>query len=130
MSAQTVVLSPMARIRIIVWQDGTLSHDLPSNIASELEDYCQLQHYLKPNGNQPNPRRQKRPKPKPAKPEVYVPPRKYSTTLRLLDPFDSEDRLKHYKSEYSGLYLNVFRLILKITYNSRSPFRAWLEAFE
>ncbi|KAG8966062.1 hypothetical protein FRC05_002903 [Tulasnella sp. 425] len=62
---QTIVLSPFARVWIIVWDDGTLSHNLPFNIASQVEDYCQLQHSLKPNGNQSNPGRPKAPKAKP-----------------------------------------------------------------
>ncbi|KAG8914617.1 hypothetical protein FRC00_012013 [Tulasnella sp. 408] len=41
----------MARMWIIVWDDGTLSHNLPFNIATEVEDYCQLQHSLKGNSN-------------------------------------------------------------------------------
>ncbi|KAG9044296.1 hypothetical protein FS837_008388 [Tulasnella sp. UAMH 9824] len=48
----TIVLSPMARMWIIVWDDGTLSHNLPFSIATEVEDYCQLQHSLKGNSNQ------------------------------------------------------------------------------
>ncbi|KAG8910918.1 hypothetical protein FRC01_006050, partial [Tulasnella sp. 417] len=43
----TVVLSPIDRVWIIVWEDGTLSHNLPSNIAAEVDDYCQLKHSLK-----------------------------------------------------------------------------------
>ncbi|KAG8899599.1 hypothetical protein FRC01_010440, partial [Tulasnella sp. 417] len=45
----TVVLSPIDRVWIIVWEDGTLSHNLPSNIAAEVDDYCQLKHSLKPD---------------------------------------------------------------------------------
>ncbi|KAG8950921.1 hypothetical protein FRC04_006985 [Tulasnella sp. 424] len=64
-NTQTIVLSPFARVWIIVWEDGTLSHNLPFNIASQVEDYCQLQHSLKSNGNQSNPGRPKAPKAKP-----------------------------------------------------------------
>lgn len=32
---------------------GTLSHNLPPNMATEVEDYCQLRHSLKANSNQP-----------------------------------------------------------------------------
>ncbi|KAG8914618.1 hypothetical protein FRC00_012014 [Tulasnella sp. 408] len=64
----TIVLSPMARVWIIVWEDGTLSHNLPSNIATDVEDYCQLQHSLKansngpPNSGRPNPRKARNPR--------------------------------------------------------------------
>ncbi|KAG9044297.1 hypothetical protein FS837_008389 [Tulasnella sp. UAMH 9824] len=64
----TIVLSPMARVWIIVWEDGTLSHNLPSNIATDVEDYCQLQHSLKassngpPNSGRPNPRKGRNPR--------------------------------------------------------------------
>ncbi|KAG8891874.1 hypothetical protein FRC01_014478, partial [Tulasnella sp. 417] len=60
----TIVLSPMARMWIIVWEDGTLSHNLPSDIATDVEDYCQLQHSLKTNSNQKNSGRPKPQKPK------------------------------------------------------------------
>ncbi|KIO27725.1 hypothetical protein M407DRAFT_7152 [Tulasnella calospora MUT 4182] len=53
----TIALSPMARVWIIVWDDGTLSHNLPFNIATEVEDYFQIQHSLKGNSNQGNWRR-------------------------------------------------------------------------
>ncbi|KAG8988696.1 hypothetical protein FRB90_002600 [Tulasnella sp. 427] len=43
----TVVLSPIARVWIIVWEDGTLSHNLPLNIASDVDEYCQPQYSLK-----------------------------------------------------------------------------------
>lgn len=46
---QTVVLSSMARLWIIVWEDGTLSHNLPSKIAGQVHAYCQLKHSLKLN---------------------------------------------------------------------------------
>ncbi|KAG8915088.1 hypothetical protein FRC00_008078 [Tulasnella sp. 408] len=58
----------MARVWIIVWEDGTLSHNLPSNIATDVEDYCQLQHSLKANSNgtansgRPKPKKPKNPR--------------------------------------------------------------------
>ncbi|KAG9044298.1 hypothetical protein FS837_008390 [Tulasnella sp. UAMH 9824] len=58
----TIVLSPMARVWIIVWENGTLSHNLPPNMATEVEDYCQLRHSLKVHSNRRNfeqPRSQK-----------------------------------------------------------------------
>lgn len=50
----TVILSPMARVWIILWEDGTHSHNLPSNISTEVEDFCQLQYSLIANLNQQN----------------------------------------------------------------------------
>ncbi|KAG8997536.1 hypothetical protein FRB90_012489, partial [Tulasnella sp. 427] len=47
----TVVLSPMSRTWIIVWDDGTLSHNLPPNIANVVNDYCQLHYSLKKVAN-------------------------------------------------------------------------------
>ncbi|KAG8966060.1 hypothetical protein FRC05_002901 [Tulasnella sp. 425] len=61
----TVALSSLARLWIIVWEDGTISHNLPINIANQVEDYCQLQHSLKTNGDQSNSGRSKAPKAKP-----------------------------------------------------------------
>ncbi|KAG9044302.1 hypothetical protein FS837_008394 [Tulasnella sp. UAMH 9824] len=45
----------MASVWIIVWDDGTLSHNLPSNIATQVDEYCQIQHSLKLGSNQQNP---------------------------------------------------------------------------
>ncbi|KAG8997537.1 hypothetical protein FRB90_012490, partial [Tulasnella sp. 427] len=59
----TVALSPLARVWIIVWEDGTLSHNLPLNIANDVGDYCQIQHSLK-NASKGSGKRG--PKPKPA----------------------------------------------------------------
>ncbi|KAG8901619.1 hypothetical protein FRC01_009796, partial [Tulasnella sp. 417] len=110
----------MARLWIIVWEDGTLSHNLPSNIATDVEDYCQLQHSLKANSNGPN---HGRPKPRKARhpqnnqpgtsssaqanltqnanglttPEIYVPPKKLKTTLRVLSSSDWPDSVEHRK---------------------------------
>ncbi|KAG8950922.1 hypothetical protein FRC04_006986 [Tulasnella sp. 424] len=61
----TVVLSSMARLWIIVWEDGTLSHNLPSKLAGQVKVYCQLKHSLKVNGIQSNSGRPKAPKVKP-----------------------------------------------------------------
>ncbi|KAG8915086.1 hypothetical protein FRC00_008076 [Tulasnella sp. 408] len=54
----------MARVWIIVWEDGTLSHNLPPNIATDVEDYCQLQHSLKANSSNGNSGRSRPQKPK------------------------------------------------------------------
>ncbi|KIO27719.1 hypothetical protein M407DRAFT_23033 [Tulasnella calospora MUT 4182] len=47
----TIVLSPMDRLWIIVWEDGSLSHNLPLNMATEVKDYCQLRYSLSRNSD-------------------------------------------------------------------------------
>ncbi|KAG8925367.1 hypothetical protein FRC00_004059, partial [Tulasnella sp. 408] len=42
----------MERLWIIVWEDGSLSHNVPLNLATEIGDYCKLRHSLKGKSNQ------------------------------------------------------------------------------